>query len=124
MTLNEQAVRFFEGCFHDCGNPAFIELALAALREQAERENPKPLTLDELWQMELNEWLWIEALEPFSYPNKISAYYQRHEYGTADGAMKETFACGYPGITFGFDYCDYGKTWLAYRERPEEVQGL
>jgi|GEM_PF-5538063 len=52
MTMNEQAIRFFQGCLHDCGNPAFIELALDALRVQQKRENPKPLSLEELREMD------------------------------------------------------------------------
>lgn len=82
-----------------------------------------PLTLEELRGMDLREWCWIEVLVPFDFAPKVSAYYQRQEVGTESGAMRGTFWCGYPGLTFGFDYSDYGKTWLAYRRKPEPEGG-
>lgn len=38
-----------------------VEVAISALREKAERENPQPLTLDELQEMaDTREWAWVE----------------------------------------------------------------
>lgn len=105
----------------ECVVDEVCDLIIAAIREKQERENPKPLTLEELKELKIRNWIWIEVLKPFDFPNKVSAYYQRHEFGTAEYAMKETFFCGYPGITFGFDYCDYDRTWHAYQNGPKEV---
>jgi hypothetical protein len=41
---------------------AAAELAISALRAQAERENPKPLTITELKER-VGKWVWIEQTE-------------------------------------------------------------
>ena len=99
-----------------------IDTAISALRQQEHfREVTKkvePLTLDELREMPIREWVWIEILNPDAFRSKetVSAYYRKY-----DGYKKdEIFWCGYPGLGFGFDYADYGNTWLAYRQKPEE----
>ena len=101
---------------------AKFELVDTALRQEDHfREVTKkvePLTLDELRQMPIRDWVWIEILNPDAFRSKetVSAYYRKY-----DGYKKaEIFWCGYPGLGFGFDYVDYGKTWLAYRQKPEE----
>lgn len=95
-------------------------LGAAALREKEERENPKPLTLGELREVPFLEWIWINVLSPFEHEQKVSAYYRRHTSCGAALAAK-TFWCGYPGLTFGFDYADYGKSWLAYHQKQKEA---
>ena len=99
-----------------------LDMAISALRQQEHfREVTKkvePLTLDELRQMPIRDWVWIDVLNPDAFRSKetVSAYYRKY-----DGYKKdEIFWCGYPGLGFGFDYADYGKTWLAYRQKPEE----
>ena len=82
------------------------------------RQLNTPLTLDELRKLPIRDWVWIEILNPDAFRSKetVSAYYRKY-----DGYKKdEIFWCGYPGLGFGFDYADYGKTWLAYRQKPEE----
>ena len=96
-----------------------LDMAISALRQQ-ERfgEANKTLTLGELRQMPIRDWVWIEILNPDEFRSKetVSAYYRKY-----DGYKKdEIFWCGYPGLGFGFDYADYGKTWMAYRQKPEE----
>ena len=91
-----------------------IDMAISALR-QKERfgEANKTLTLDELRQMPIRDWVWIDVLHS---KETVSSYYRKY-----DGYKKdEIFWCGYPGIGFRFFYEDYGKTWLAYRQKPEE----
>lgn len=78
-----------------------------------------PLTLEELREMGLFEWLWVEVIHPTKSQllRKVeSAYYQVFEDYT-DG---DAICCGWPGLIHDFAYEDYGKTWLAYRRRPEE----
>lgn len=81
------------------------------------KEN-QPLTLDELRQFPIRDWVWIEILNPDAFRSKetVSAYYRKYDGYKAD----EIFWCGYPGLGFGFDYADCGKTWMAYRQKPEE----
>ena len=99
-----------------------LDMAISALRQQEHfREVTKkvePLTLDDLRQMPIRDWVWIEILNPDAFRSKetVSAYYRKYDGYKAD----EIFWCGYPGLGFGFDYADYGKTWQAYRQKPEE----
>ena len=30
--------------------------------------------------------------------------------------------CGYPGISYSFDYCDYGKSWIAYLKKGVDIE--
>ena len=81
-----------------------------------------PLTLEELREMALLEWLWVEVTRPTKrqqFRNIKSAYYQIFEDYT-DG---EALCCGWPGVIHEFEYEDYGKTWLAYRRKPEALGG-
>jgi hypothetical protein len=92
--------------------------AITAWNRRAHPSN-EPLTLEQMRQMDTDmenrPWVWIEVLKPFKYELKTSAYYQVQSDCTHDRA----FCCGYPGLGFAFDYDDYGKTWLAYRRKPE-----
>lgn len=91
-----------------------VDMAISALRQQ-ERfgEVNKALTLDELRQMQIGDWVWIDVLHS---KETVSSYYRKYDGYKQD----EIFWCGYPGIGFRFFYEDYGKTWLAYRQKPEE----
>ena len=94
-----------------------LDMAISALRQQDHfREVTKkvePLTLDELREMQIRDWVWIDVLHS---KEAVSSYYRKY-----DGYKKdEIFWCGYPGLGFRFFYEDYGKTWLAYRQKPEE----
>ena len=99
-----------------------VDMAISALRQEDHfREVTKkvePLTMDELRKMPIRDWVWIEILNPDAFRSKetVSAYYRKYDGYKAD----EIFWCGYPGLGFGFDYADYGKTWTAYRQKPEE----
>ena len=89
-----------------------LDMAISALRQQ-EHDRNEPLTLDELRQMPIRDWVWIDV---FHSKEAVSSYYRKY-----DGYKKdEIFWCGYPGLGFRFFYEDYGKTWLAYRHKPEE----
>ncbi|WP_313528759.1 hypothetical protein [Anaerotignum sp.] len=89
--------------------------AIEALQEKLEQENPQPLGLEELEKVELLGWVWIEIIEKMELGK--SGYYQKN----GDWSEGERFCCGYPGLMLGFKYCDYGKTWLAYRYEPKGV---
>lgn len=72
----------------------------AALREQEERENPKPLTLDELRQMGKTDWVWVVDLKD-----------ARTEDNIWERATK---------IVNMYDLSLYGSAFLAYRSKPKE----
>ena len=92
-----------------------LDAVVKALEEVPDKDVGKnePLTLDELRNMPISDWVWIDVLHS---KEAVSSYYRKY-----DGYKKdEIFWCGYPGLGFRFFYEDYGKTWLAYRQKPEE----
>ena len=78
------------------------------------KENNSILTIEQLTWLPYGKWVWIEVLEPFSFEEKVSAYYRKQ----VDYTRGKAFICGYPGISFGFDFSEYNKTWVAYAEQP------
>ena len=116
----EEAIRQLDGADIAVLNRDFFKfnqaiiMAISALRQQETTTNRnEPLTVDELREMPIRDWVWIDVLH---LKEAISSYYRKY-----DGYKKdEIFWCGYPGLGFRFFYEDYGKTWLAYRHKPEE----
>ena len=83
------------------------QMAIDALREKAERENPQPLTLEELRQYErLPVFLVIENLNV-----KIWVIID------FSGDERTRFSNG-----FRLSNDVYGITWIAYRHKPKEGQ--
>lgn len=81
--------------------------------EQAERENPQPLTLEDLRGMD-GEWVWAISSDP---DLTVSAW----AYIVASQA--HTLWEYKPDRLLGnvqLDFENYGKTWLAYRSKPKE----
>ena len=100
-------------------NPTWRSKDVVMLLENAPEPPNDPLTLKELREMVLLEWLWIEVIHPTKRQvfHKIeSAYYQVFEDYTDGDAL----CCGWPGLIHEFEYEDYGKAWLASRRKPEE----
>lgn len=98
MTTNE-AIKWFENRKSGSTMPGarmVFDMALEALREKAARENPEPLTLEELRQM-IGEPVWCVPLD--DKPQRAPMWQiagDRMYWGS------------------------YGKTWIAYREKPKE----
>lgn len=84
----ERAIKYFEDEIRSCENaPALngcemtedwlltldaCKLAVAALKEQQERQNPKPLTVEEMWAM-LEEPVWVAVKDSdFGYWSIVS----------------------------------------------------
>lgn len=90
-----------------------FDVAIAALRAQQERENPEPLTLDELRKMD-GEPVWIVEIEG---NRSYWAIVQRTvRYKCYDVIYMTTLEDAYD---YGVSTL-YGKTWLAYRHKPKE----
>lgn len=99
--------------YEDTGlEPEEIEkaMAISALREQEERENPTPLTLAELREMD-GEPVWIKLFDPDE-----EFWVLRNDW--VDTRNPEPMILLH-GRWYLHD--DYGKTWLAYRQKPKEV---
>ena len=92
-------------------------VALECLREKVDRENPKPLTIEQLRQMD-GEPVWVADLrEPDQsgccviYADKVSLPIYGDKYCTA----------AIPGIeNTWYAFNTYEKEWLAYRHKPKE----
>lgn len=99
------------------GAREMFEIAAAAIREKAERENPKPLTLVELMQMH-DEPVWFEVLDIKDPETPCeSVWTQVWVWDTSISFF-----------SFGNE-CDimpkaenYGKTWVCYRHKPKGVE--
>ena len=73
-----------------------IDMAISALREQEHfrdlTKKVEPLTLNELRQLPIRDWVWIEILNPDAFRSKetVSAYYRKYGGYKKD----EIFWCG------------------------------
>ena len=87
-----------------------LDLAISALRQQETVANRnEPLTPDELRQMD-GELVWIKLFDPDE-----EFWVLRNEW--VDTRNPE------PMILLHmrwYSYADYGKTWIAYRQKPEK----
>lgn len=73
-----------------------------------------PLTLEELREMD-GDPVWVQPAKP---GGKIPARWMLLECTSKD---KDLYLFTPPsGIAQGYKGADYGKTWLAYRRKPEE----
>lgn len=87
------------------------ELILAALREKQERENPEPLTLEELRHMD-GEPVWIVAKHYRTFADVVQVM----------GRDKGDDFVGFK-ICHNLQENGHGKTWNAYRHKPKEKGG-
>ena len=87
------------------------ELVLAALREKQERENPEPLTLEELRHMD-GEPVWIVAKHYRTFADVVQVM----------GRDKGDDFVGFK-ICYNLQENGHGKTWNAYRHKPKEKGG-
>ncbi len=96
-----------------CGAPrGDLEKAADVIEQLAARLEPPnaPLTLEELRGMDRN-WIWAERIG--EYPWNIKKYVNGYGYVLEKEGYVRV-------IDAKFLVSDYGKTWLAYRRRPEE----
>ena len=84
-------------------------LALKALREKAERENPAPLTIEELQHMN-DQPVYVVPLPASGRDNAWEEWCVMYN--------DEAFI---PGIEYvNWKLTDYNRTWIAYRHKPKE----
>lgn len=80
-----------------------------AIREKQERENPKPLTIEELIQMQ-DQPVWLKYLN-----NPVC-----DRWGIVEGAS-EIEGQKYLFLRGEYGYSEYGKGVVAYRYKPKEA---
>lgn len=117
----EQATAWVENRAKDTPMPGtreMFKIAADALREKAEREDPKPLTLEELRQMD-GEPVWVCDLGDKDFVHccvvQISTPLKYQDIDHYNSAL-------IPGVEHDwYSFGEYGKTWIAYRYKPKEV---
>ena len=124
MTIQEAIKRITDHMeVHHIGDPPHIKIgsallmAIAALMEKAEREDPPPLTLAELLEIPEGDPVLVEYKEGAKY------------FWTSDwAAITKGSKPSYVNIWWFGNECEetashdnYGKTWIAYRHKPKEV---
>lgn len=124
MTLEQARQEFFDNVFHASMKPDVSDdakvLAMAALAEKIERDNPKPLTFDELMNMK-EEPVWLYD-------------YGVYHWALVSGEMDYIGSNGekYKAVTFIFESDSsypmdtlpldtMGELWIAYKYKPMEV---
>lgn len=110
----EQAAAWFENRLRDTpmkGARAMFEIAAAALREKAEREDPRPLTLAEFRDNDFPFWVCIFDQGGTFWPAIKDC---------VDG-VEVAIWCG--SVMDVLPFSDYGETWIAYCYKPKEAQG-
>lgn len=87
-----------------------VEEVTAAWNRRAQPTN-EPLTMEQLREMGY-EWVWVERIGNGELPKSVLKYI--NGYGYVLAKHQKVKICD---ICLFFD--DYGKTWLAYRQKPE-----
>lgn len=84
-----------------------LHLAMRALRDQEERENPKQLTIEELKQVDICPVYVVPLDHDYRHYGGWCVFYG----GPATAAI--------PGVDhWDWDLVDYGWTWIAYWHKP------
>lgn len=117
----EQAAAWFAERVKNTPMPGareMFEIAATAIREKAERENPVPLTIEELRQMD-GEPVWVYDLEDKKYTGCfVIDVWGPFMYSSID----ENSEALMPGNEcFAYSFLNYGKEWIAYRHKPKEA---
>lgn len=103
----EQAAAWFEERTRNTPMPgarAMFEIAATAIREKAEREDPKPLTIEELHNM-IGEPVWVQG----------PGLPQFGRWAIVEDAFGNSLF-----LVNDFTCHGIGKVWLAYRHKPKE----
>ena len=72
------------------------------------------LSKKELRELPNKTWVWVEVIDDaaFTHPQQETGWYR----SVSGETTEDTFACGYPGMTFGFDFKEIGRTWKASKK--------
>ena len=89
-----------------------VKMAVIALRTQADTPPNDPLTLEELREMD-GEPVWMST-------RRLSEWCIVHSFHSDDVIGGGIIVTRRTAEKRTCSYADHGKTWLAYRRRPEE----
>lgn len=74
----------------------------------------KPLTIKELKSLEVGDWVWVVSN---TYKSLLGYVYKQDI--ELDKSLNEVFAFSLHGSFWTMDYSNYGKTWLAYKNKEQ-----
>lgn len=103
----------------DNGNYDIFDLAIQALQEKAERENPKPLTLEQLKER-AGKPVWVKLTNNRTY--YIDKITENFETWCFVECKSQCFKIRTPQSNLLERYEEgYGTTWIAYDHEPKEA---
>ncbi len=74
----------------------------------------KPLSIEDIKQLEKDDWLWV-----------INIYNEYGSYMRIKASNDKILSMVFDGSVRWYHYLDYGKTWLAYKNKEQaECKGL
>lgn len=76
----------------------------------------KPLTIEELKNLPLGEWVWIIDTSEVTKEDYDGSMYARKYY---QSFPDKYFDCGTLGRGYSFKYADYGTKWTAYKNKEQ-----
>ena len=88
-----------------------MQMAIDALQEKAEREDPKPLTIEQLRQMDGEPVYIVDQCKESTLLTGWIVFSHHHD----DGFVPR-------GNAGWFSVSGYGERWLAYRHKPKGVE--
>ena len=94
-----------------------LNMAIAALQEKAERENPAPLTIEELRQMD-GEPVWVADLINQGHSGYCVIYVNKDSLEVYGDRFCSAYIPGIENTWYSFN--TYEKKWIAYRHKPKE----
>lgn len=118
----EEAAEYLSMCAdgYDGAFDKAVEMAIAALRAQAKAEKNEPLTLEELWQAK-KQWEPVYAVSVDGadiFPKRWSVPCVL-DCTVAYGCGQTESIVAIYGKNLTLSESEYGRTWLAYRRKPE-----
>ena len=83
----------------------------------------KPLTIEELRNLEVGDWVWGVVLKSdWVHKAHNGKYYQIQQ--SLDELIDKELRCGWQGYSTAFEYSDYGTKWIAYKNKEQsEAKG-
>jgi len=118
----EDAIEYLSQCVDGCDRifDEAVEMAVFALRAQAEEEKNEPLTLEELREMD-GEPVWVKVLDHSVFADKADDF-------CGWGLVRKSWVRVWDErradlVHIDYHFEEYGKVWLAYRCKPEEEKG-
>lgn len=108
------------GCFCGTGHYADPGRAAEAWNRRPQQPN-EALTVDELWRMD-GQPVWVKSVDPNDSDTNYWAIVSANmHYSHKSGGVISTSTDGVAVVAIAY-FENYGKTWVAYRHKPEPLK--